>query len=44
MLRASDFAVRLLMVNWRVRPRVAVGLGPKSAWAGMIWRPMSSVV
>jgi hypothetical protein len=26
--RVRDLAVRLLMVNWRVRPRVAVGLGP----------------
>ena len=44
MSSARDLAVRLLMVNWRVRPRVLVGLGPKLAWAGMIWRPISSVV
>jgi hypothetical protein len=36
MLSARDLAVRLLMVNCRVRPRVPVGLGPKLAWAGMI--------
>jgi len=28
MLRARDFDVRLLMVNWRVLPRVLVALGP----------------
>ena len=44
MLSARDLTVRLLMVNCRVRPRVLVGLGPKLAWAGVIWRPMSSVV
>jgi hypothetical protein len=26
--RVRDFAVRLLMVNWRVPPRVASGVGP----------------
>ena len=26
--RVRDLAVRLLMVNWRVPPRVAVGVGP----------------
>jgi hypothetical protein len=44
MERLRDLAVRLLMVNWRVRPTVEVGLGPKSAWVGMIWRPVSAVV
>jgi hypothetical protein len=28
MSRVRDFAVRLLMVNWRVPPRVASGVGP----------------
>jgi len=26
--RVRDLAVRLLMVNWRVPPRVSVGVGP----------------
>ena len=44
MSRVRDLTVRLLIANWRVRPRVLVGLGPKFASLGMIWRPESSVV
>ncbi len=44
MLSARDSAVRLLMVNWRVRSRLPMVIGPYSAWLGMIWRPASSSV
>src|SRR6202453_2019508 len=39
--RVRDLAVRLLMVNCCVRPRVLVGVGPNWAWLGRIWRPAS---
>src|ERR1700677_3167824 len=39
--RVRDLAVRLLMVNCWVRPRVLVGVGPNWAWLGRIWRPES---
>ena len=44
MLRVRDLAVRLLIVIWRVRPKVLVGLGPKLDCAGMIWRPEFAAV
>ena len=34
MLRARDLAVRLLMVNWRVRPRVPVAVGAEVGLGG----------
>lgn len=43
-LSARDLAVRLLMVNWRVGPKVLVGAGPYSDWVGVIWRPAFWVV
>src|ERR1017187_8604923 len=42
--RARDFAVRLLMVNWRVMPVEPVVWGPNWASLAMICRPVSSVV
>jgi len=44
MARASDFAVRLSMVNWRVMPVELVACGPYSASFAIISRPSSSVV
>jgi hypothetical protein len=43
-VKLSGLAVRLLMVNWRVMPRVEVFPGPKMVCPGMIWRPVSSEV
>ena len=44
MERASDFAVRLLMLNWRVTPGVPVACGPYWASFRSICSPVSSVV
>ncbi len=44
MERASDFGVRLLMVNSRVTPVAPVACGPNWASLATIWRAASSTV